>query len=93
MIFAFALGYYYMINGRDRWQEGWEQHLSDAFLLQFNIIFGSFQIDYETDTMIKMIMFMVTSLLMPLLMMNMFIAILANTYQTVTEEWKRNRYA
>jgi hypothetical protein len=37
-------------------------------------------------------MFMVTSLLMPLLMLNMFIAILGNTYQRVQEEWKRNRY-
>jgi hypothetical protein len=42
MIMFCAFGYYYMINGRDRWQEGWETHLREAFLLQFNIIFGSF---------------------------------------------------
>jgi hypothetical protein len=29
---------------------------------------------------------------MPLLMLNMFIAILGNTYTDVQEEWKRNKY-
>ena len=42
MYFAFALGYYYMINGYERYNEGWEENLRESFLLEFTMIFGSF---------------------------------------------------
>jgi hypothetical protein len=86
MYCAFSLGYYYMINGHTRYSEGWEENLKESFLLQFVMIFGSFG-GYEMETNLQMVLFMVTSVMMPLLMMNILIAILGQTYVEVKLEW------
>ena len=55
------------------------------------MIFGSFG-EYELDTTLKIILFMVTSIIMPLLMMNLLIAILGKTYVDVKDKWAENTY-
>jgi hypothetical protein len=39
---SFALGYFYMINGHERFEDGWKENLYEAYLMQFNILYGSF---------------------------------------------------
>jgi hypothetical protein len=48
-------------------------------MLQFVMIFGSLK-DYRMETKVQMGLFVVTAILMPLLMMNILIAILGQTY-------------
>jgi hypothetical protein len=91
MYMAFSLGYYYMINGHKRYADGWEDNLRESFLLQFVMIFGSFG-DYQMNSTLQMVLFMVTSIMMPLLMMNLLIAILGQTYVDVKEKWAENMY-
>ena len=50
MFNSFSLGHYYMINGHERYQQGWEENLRQAYLIQFNMVFGSFSEEYETNT-------------------------------------------
>ena len=54
--------------------------------------FGTTDAEYQLDTPLQMSLFMITAILMPLLMMNLLIAILGNTYLEVKEEWKRNKF-
>jgi hypothetical protein len=55
------------------------------------LIFGSFS-DYQTGTTLEMILFVSTSIIMPLIMMNILIAILGQTYVNVKEKWQQNTY-
>jgi hypothetical protein len=43
-------------------------------------------------TNVEMILFMITALLMPLLMLNLLIALLGNAYIEVKNEWKYNKF-
>jgi hypothetical protein len=45
------------------------------------------------DTSLQMMLFMLTAIMMPLLMMNLLIAILGQTYVDVKDKWDENMYA
>jgi hypothetical protein len=83
-----------MLNGRDG-NESWKETILDAYLLQFNVIFGSFNsfdLEYKMNNVTEMILFMVTAMLMPLLMLNLLIAILSNAYLECLDIWPRNKF-
>jgi hypothetical protein len=95
MYSAFTLGYYYMINGQERWGPEWEDNLMNSFLMQFSVLFGSFDsfdLSYRIDSNIEIILFMFTAMIMPLLMLNLLIAILGNAYIRVKDEWRMKKF-
>jgi hypothetical protein len=55
------------------------------------MVFGSFG-DYKLETPLHLFLFMITAIMMPLLMMNLLIAILGQTYNDVKESWADNMY-
>jgi hypothetical protein len=79
---AFALGYFFKNNGFLAHNMEWKENLANAYLYLYTEIYGDFNFDY--DGPIRLLLFVTSTLLMPLVMVNLLIAILSNTFEKVT---------